>query len=312
VGSIVKSSSVEWSAFIGRDLGNVTLINELGRGVMGVVFVGYQKTLRRQVAVKVLVKAPGSGELASELFRDEGEMVAVLSHPNIIPIFEMGETEDCYYQVMQLVDGIDLRTTIRRLAKHPIPAKRLIPLPETLDFMIQVLDALGYAHEEGVIHQDIKPANILIENRGKRPLVADFGIARALSGEYKSEGLVVGTPLYMSPEQVAGKVTDGRADIYSAGVILFEMAAGSLPVRPEEKTTQILMRKKNAPDTFFTAKPHEVSPLIPADLERVIMKAIAPAAEWRYRDCRSFIEDLKKIRELQHDKAASGRQGVSL
>jgi eukaryotic-like serine/threonine-protein kinase len=303
---------VEWSAFIGRDLGNVTLINELGRGVMGVVFVGYQKTLRRQVAVKVLVKAPGSGELASELFRDEGEMVAVLSHPNIIPIFEMGETEDCYYQVMQLVDGIDLRTTIRRLVKHPIPSKRLIPLLEMLDFMIQVLDALGYAHEEGVIHQDIKPANILIENRGKRPLVADFGIARALSGEYKSEGLVVGTPLYMSPEQVAGKVTDGRADIYSAGVILFEMAAGSLPVRPEEKTTKILMRKKNAPDTFFTAKPHEVSPRISADLEKVIMKAIAPAAEWRYRDCRSFIEDLKKIRDLQHDKTASGRQGASL
>lgn len=312
MGSIVKSSGVEWSAFIGRDLGNVTLINELGRGVMGVVFVGYQKTLRRQVAVKVLVKASGSGELASDLFRDEGEMVAVLSHPNIIPIFEMGEAEDCYYQVMQLVDGIDLRTTIRRLAKHPIPAKRLIPLPETLDFMIQVLDALGYAHEEGVIHQDIKPANILIENRGKRPLVADFGIARALAGEYKSEGLVVGTPLYMSPEQVAGKVTDGRADIYSAGVILFEMAAGSLPVRPEEKTTQILMRKKNAPDTFFTAKPSEVSPLITADLERVIMKAIAPAAEWRYRDCSSFIEDLKKIRELHHGKAASGRQGASL
>jgi eukaryotic-like serine/threonine-protein kinase len=312
MGMIVKSSGVDWSAFVGRDLGGVTLIRELGRGVMGVVFVGYQKTLRRQVAVKVLVKSPGSGELASELFRDEGEMVAVLSHPNIIPIFEMGEAQDCYYQVMQLVDGIDLRTTLRRLAKHPIPAKRLLPISETIDFMMQVLDALGYAHEEGVIHQDIKPANILIENRGKRPLVADFGIARALAGEYKSEGLVVGTPLYMSPEQVAGKVTDGRADIYSAGVILFEMAAGSLPVRPEEKTDKILMRKKNVPDTFFTAKPHEVSPLITFELEKIIMKAIAPAAEWRYRDCQSFIGDLKKIRELHDDKAGAGRQGASL
>ncbi|HUI91906.1 MAG TPA: serine/threonine-protein kinase [Chitinivibrionales bacterium] len=312
--SIVRSSGVEWAGFIGRDLGNVTLISELGRGVMGVVFVGYQKTLRRQVAVKVLVKAKAqaSGELASDLFRDEGEMVAVLSHPNIIPIFEMGEADDCFYQVMQLVDGIDLRSTMRRLSKHPIPSKRLIPLSETIDFMMQVLDALGYAHEEGVIHQDIKPANILIENRSKRPLVADFGIARALSGEYKSEGLVVGTPLYMSPEQVNGKVTDGRTDIYSAGVILFEMVVGSLPVRPEEKTTQILLRKKNAPDTFFTAKPREMSPAISAELERVILKAVAPNLEWRYRDCRAFIDDLKKVRDLQSGRPLPGRAGASL
>ncbi len=298
MGIIVNSSAVDWSSFVGRDLGNVTIIRELGRGVMGVVFVGYQKTLKRQVAVKVLVKDAGSGQLASDLFRDEGEMVAVLAHPNIIPIFEMGETDDCFFQVMQLVDGTDLRTTLRRLAKHPVPAKRLMPLSETIDFMVQMLDALGYAHEEGVIHQDIKPANILIENRGKRPLVADFGIARALAGEYKSEGLVVGTPLYMSPEQVVGKVTDGRADIYSAGVILFEMTAGTLPVRPAGTTEQILARKKNAPDTFFTAKPSEVSPLVNAPLERIILKAIAPAMEWRYETCKAFIEDLKKYRSV--------------
>jgi serine/threonine protein kinase len=296
MGSLLKSSGVDWSTFVGRDLGNVTLIRELGRGVMGVVFVGYQKTLRRQVAVKILAKAAGSQELTKALFRDEGEIVAVLSHPNLIPIFEMGEADDCYYQVMQLVDGVDLRTTLKRVAKHPLPSKRLIPRPETLDIIMQVLDALGYAHEEGVIHQDIKPANIIIENRSKRPMVADFGIARALDGEYKSQGLVVGTPLYMSPEQVAGKTTDGRSDIYSAGVILFEMTAGALPTRLDEKADQVLARKKNAPDTFFTAKPGQASPFVDSEIERIIMKATASTPECRYSDCKAFIEDLRKYR----------------
>lgn len=295
---LTNSSGADWARFVGRELGNVTLIRELGRGVMGVVFVGYQKTLKRQVAVKVLLKSRDSTELSSDLFRDEGEMVAVLSHPNIIPIFEMGETDDCFFQVMQLVDGTDLRSTLRQLAKHPVPLRRFLGLGEATNITLQILDALGYAHEEGVIHQDIKPANILRENRGNRPLVADFGIARALAGEYKSNGLVVGTPLYMSPEQAAGKVTDGRADIYSVGVILFEMSAGKLPVRPVEKAEQILARKKDAPDTFFIEKPAAVSARIDAGLERIILKAIAPSAEWRYASCGDFAADLKKYRSV--------------
>jgi eukaryotic-like serine/threonine-protein kinase len=303
VGIVISSSAVDWNAFVGRELGNVTLIRELGRGVMGVVFVGYQKSLKRQVAVKILAKAADSPELSSALFRDEGEMVAVLAHPNIIPIFEMGEADNCFFQVMQLVDGTDLRSILRSIARHPLPRKRHMPLTEAIGYMLQILDALQYAHEEGVIHQDIKPANILVEKRSKRPLVADFGIARALAGEYKSEGLVVGTPLYMAPEQVTGNVTDGRSDLYSAGVILFEMAAGSLPVRNSERAEQILLRKKNAPDTFFTAKPSEVSSQVDAQLERIIIKATLPAAEWRYASCKAFADDLREYGE-QHLKSS--------
>ena len=234
---------------------------------MGVVFVAFQKTLKRQVAVKVLSKNRENLILAGELFRDEGEIVAGLAHPNIIPIFEMGETDDCYFQVMQLVDGIDLRSTVKRLSKHPIPTKRLMPLDEAIDIIIHVADALGYAHEEGVVHQDIKPANILIDNRTRRPLVADFGIARALMGEYKSEGLIVGSPLYMAPEQALGKMTDGRADIYSLGVMLFEMASGNLPIRHDDSVDHMLERKKFAPDTFFTKLPSQTSPRIDTFLE---------------------------------------------
>jgi serine/threonine-protein kinase len=297
MGSIIQSSGFNWNEFIGREIGNVTLIRELGRGVMGVVFVAFQKSLKRQVAVKVLAKNRETMQLASELFRDEGEVVAVLSHPNIIPIFEMGETDDCYFQVMQLVDGIDLRSTMKRVSKHPVPSKRLIPLDEGIDIIIQVADALGYAHEEGVVHQDIKPANILIENRTRRPLVADFGIARAFAGEYKSDGLVVGSPLYMAPEQAMGKVTDGRADIYSLGVMLFEIAAGSLPIRLEDKVERILERKKYAPDTFFIKLPSQVSSHIDSSLEKIIMKATAAIVEQRYQTCAALCDDLKRFQK---------------
>jgi eukaryotic-like serine/threonine-protein kinase len=297
MGSIIQSSGINWESFIGRELGNVTLIKELGRGVMGVVFVAFQKTLKRQVAVKVLVKNRDNAQLAGELFRDEGEVVAVLSHPNIIPIFEMGEEDDCFFQVMQLVDGIDLRTTLKRLLKHPIPSKRQMPIDDVINIIVQIADALGYAHEEGVVHQDIKPANILIENRSQRPLVADFGIARALAGEYKSEGLVVGSPLYMAPEQAMGKPTDGRADIYSLGVMLFEMAAGSLPIRHDDKVDRILERKKYAPDTFFTKLPGQMSPRIDSALEKIIMRATAAMVEQRYQDCAGLVNDLRQMQK---------------
>jgi eukaryotic-like serine/threonine-protein kinase len=291
-----ESDGINWDLFIGRELANVTLVRELGRGMMGIVFVGFQKSLKRQVAVKVLHKSKVRNVAAWQSFRDEGEALAVLNHPNIVPIYEMGQADDCYFQVMQLVDGSDLRSIIKKGLKHPIPAKRIIPLPETLDIMINTLDGLGFAHEGGVIHQDIKPANILIESRGKRPLIADFGIARIIEAEYSSEGKIVGTPLYMSPEQAGGKQVDARTDIYSMGVILFEMLAGLLPVK-EESVVDIIERKKFAPETFFTALPRQVSGTIDEDLERAILKATDPNSARRYSRCEDFMHDLKRYRQ---------------
>jgi eukaryotic-like serine/threonine-protein kinase len=285
---------IDWNAFVGRELANVTLIKELGRGMMGVVFVGFQKSLKRQVAVKVLHKAKVKSS-AWQSFRDEGEALAVLSHPNIVPIYEMGQTDDCYFQVMQLIEGSDLRSIIKRNLKHPLPAKRLIPFPETIEIVLRTLDGLGFAHEGGVIHQDIKPANILVENRDKRPLIADFGIARIIEAEYSSEGKIVGTPLYMSPEQAGGKQVDERTDIYSMGVILFEMLVGNLPVK-EESVLDIIERKKFAPETFFKARPSQVSVHIDKALETIIYKAIEPDPARRYGSCEEFISDLKRFR----------------
>lgn len=288
----------DWSAFVGRDFGNVTLVKELGRGVMGVVFSGFQKTLKRQVAVKVLLKSRASDGEAWQLFRDEGEALAVLNHPNIIPIYEMGEADDCYFQVMQLVEGGDLRTMIKRNLNHPIPSKRLVPIVETLDIIVQVLDGLGFAHEGGVVHQDVKPANILVETRNKRPLIADFGIARIFAAEYLSQGKVVGTPLYMSPEQAAGLVTDARTDIYSVGMILFQMVVGTLPVK-DEGVVQMIERKKYMPESFIVKKPSQVHPGVDSELERIILKSIEPDQDNRYVSCHDFIEDLKKYRRFQ-------------
>lgn len=285
-------SSIDFSGYIGAAIGTVTLVKLLGKGAMGAVFIGYQATLKRQVAVKILPKSVANSARAQKMFRDEAETVGILSHPNIVPVYEMGETDDFFFQVMQLVVGQDLRTIITRARKHPVPTKRLLPFSETIICLCQVLDALGYAHDEGVYHQDIKPANILIDDRFKRPLVADFGIARTVWADAGSTSLLFGTPLYISPEQAACSETDGRTDIYSVGVILMEMVAGKLPTRMESPVDMI-KRKKAFPDSFFTARPSEQNPAIDSELEAIICKAMAPIADNRFADCQEFKKQLE-------------------
>lgn len=280
-------ASIDLSQYIGANIGTVTLVKLLGQGSMGAVFIGYQATLKRQVAVKILPKSLAGSTRAQQMFRDEAETVGILTHPNIVPVYEMGETGDFFFQVMQLVVGNDLRTIIGKARKHPVPTKRILPVPETIKYICQVLDALGYAHEEGVFHQDIKPANILVDDRFKRPLVADFGIARTIWAEYSSTQMVVGTPLYMSPEQASRVEVDGRTDIYSVGVMLMEMTAGFLPTH-KEPLADMVKRKRTEPDTFFTARPSEINPLINRELEAIIFKAIAAHPDNRFVDCLEF------------------------
>ena len=281
--------------YIGKEFGNVTIIKEIGRGAMGIVLLGFQKSLKRQVAVKILPKAVHHLPSALDLFRDEAETVAVLSHPNIIPIFEMGENERCFFQIMQYIEGENLRSIIKGRLNHPLPSKRLLPLHETAAILCTVLEALGYAHGEGVVHQDVKPSNIIIDNRQRRPYLMDFGIARVLIAEYKSEGKVVGSPLYMSPEQAMGIDTDGRSDIYSLGIILFEMLAGTVPTGPES-ATDILICKQCEPERFFAKSPRQASPRVSERMERIILKATAPKREERYQDCLAFMRDLESFR----------------
>ncbi len=280
-------SSIDLAQYIGATVGNVTLVKLLGQGAMGAVFIGYQSTLKRQVAVKILPKSVASSTRAQQMFRDEAETVGILAHPNIVPVYEMGETGDFFFQVMQLVVGNDLRTIIAKARKHPVPTRRIIPLLETIKYICQILDALGYAHEEGVFHQDIKPANILVDDRFKRPLVADFGISRTIWAEYSSTPMLLGTPMYMSPEQASLAAVDGRTDIYSVGVMLLEMTAGLLPTH-KEPPVDMIKRKRTEPDTFFTATPSEINPSIDSDLEAIIIKAVASQPNNRFADCLEF------------------------
>lgn len=282
---------IDYERITGLEVWSVVLLKELGRGNMGVVFIGFQKTLKRQVAVKLLPKGAAVSDESRRQFHDEAEVIAGLSHPNIIPIFEMGETGEFYYQIMQLVTGRDLNTIIKDRLRHPVAARRLLPLDQVVDVMAQVLDGLGYAHEEGIVHQDVKPANILIEQRSGRPLIADFGIARTAQMEVVNTGMIVGSPLYLSPEQACAQPTDNRSDIYSAGVVLLQMAAGELPVRREE-VHELLARKLSAPETIFTMKPSQASQRIDAELERIILRAVAVSPRERYRTCGEFRDDL--------------------
>jgi serine/threonine-protein kinase len=280
-------ASLDLSLYIGMNIGTVTLVKLLGKGAMGAVFIGYQTTLKRQVAVKILPKSLASSNRAQQMFRDEAETIGILNHPNIVPVYEMGESADFFFQVMQLVVGDDLRTIIAKTRKHPVPTKRMLPQEESIRYACQMLDALGYAHEEGVFHQDIKPANILIDDRLKRVLVADFGISRTVWAEYSSTNMVVGTPLYMSPEQARSAEVDGRTDIYSVGVILMEMTAGYLPV-VQEPLLEMVKRKRSTPDTFFTARPSAINPLMHHELESILLKAIATQPQDRFANCQEF------------------------
>lgn len=288
--TITSDTPCDPKIYIGREISGITLVEPLGKGATGLVYSAYQKSLKRKVAIKLFPRERLSSSLV-EKFRTEGETVAVLNHPNISPVFDMGETEEFLFIVMQLIAGKDLRAIIQRLRRHPVPSRRIMSKKDAIGIMIAVLDALSYAHSQQVIHQDVKPANIIIEEQTGRPYLVDFGIARTFFSEQGDSGFISGTPLYMAPEQAAGQQTDARADIYSAGMVLYEVVCGTVPVRAF-KSEQLLKAKIRDPDSLFLCKPSQHCSAIDSELEKIICKAIASQPSMRYQDCTSFKEDL--------------------
>ncbi len=293
---------LDFTKFIGTRIGNVTLLRELGRGNKGVVFTGFQESLKRNVAVKMLPKATVRSNRDKSMFELEAQIVAGLSHPNIIPIHEIGEEEEFYYQVMPLIEGDDLDGLTKKRFKHPVPAKRGLTLNESFNLIIQVLDALEYAHQDGVVHRDIKPANILLEGRTKRPYVADFGIAQTAQHEADHfKGLVVGSPVYLAPEQAKGGTVDGRADIYAAGMTLIKMLVGEVP-RRKESSEQIIRRKITDPASFMPFPMSRFSKKFDEELDAIISKATAVNIEERFKTGTEFVKALEIYRRQHIDR----------
>jgi serine/threonine-protein kinase len=284
------------SHLTGQKVGSSTLLKEIARGSMGAVFVGYQTSLKRQIAVKVLPKSIMTSQTARS-FQQEAELAAILSHPNIIPVYEVGDAGDFLFLAMQLVKGQPLSYYIKRSHKNVLPSKRTLPLNITLKIVISVLNALDYAHSQSIIHRDIKPGNILIEGYKNRPIIVDFGLAQVSQKPDEASAMISGTPKYMAPEQILNSEVDGRADIYATATMLYEMLTPE-PLFSDIKTIQdLLARKINQKNGLFAKKLSEMNPGLNQEMDRILSKALSFDPETRYATCNEFRDQLERYSE---------------
>ena len=285
--------NMDLSHLIGKKVGSSTLLEELARGSMGAVFVGYQSSLKRQIAVKVVPKAIVT-PLTAKVFQQEAELAAILSHPNIIPVYEVGDAGDFLFLAMQLVKGKPLSFFINRSRKNVLPSKRTLPLNITVKIIVSVLEALDYAHSQSIIHRDIKPGNILIEGYDNRPIIVDFGLAKAARTSDENSDLIGGTPKYMAPEQILNSDVDGRADIYATGTMLYEMLNPEPLFSNIDSIQDLLKEKINPNNELFVKKPSEMSSGINEEMDRILAKALSFEPDTRYATCREFREEVER------------------
>lgn len=279
----------------GQTLGTVSLLQKIGEGSMGVVYRGFQTTLSRPVAVKVVFRDRLNKLFTQDRFRQEAEVVANLLHPNVVTIFEMGEKPDFLYFVMQLVDGISLTQWLKLKKKHPLPRRRLPSLEELVLVARQTLEVLAFAHGEGVVHRDIKPENLMWVERNQRVMVTDFGLAAVQHTVYDEErAFILGSPLYVSPEQARGEPVDGRADLFSFGCVLLELTLGFLPVKVERPERIFQTRAKDSVD-MFTGMAADHCATVPRTWSDFIAKALRPSREDRYVDATSMLDTLRVL-----------------
>jgi eukaryotic-like serine/threonine-protein kinase len=269
--------------------GRYEIVGELGRGAMGIVFKAVDPVIGRTVAVKTIrLSEEGTGLSRPELlarFQTEARAAGLLTHPNIVVVFDAGEEDGLYYITMELVEGKSLQALI--------DLGHAFPLPRTLRIMDQTCSALQFAHERNVVHRDIKPANLML-TADDTVKITDFGTAKILQfGTVQQTAHVMGTPSYMSPEQVKGRAVDGRSDIFSLGVMLYEMVTGEKPFPGQNITTVIYKIVNEDP-----VPPRQIDPTIHPGISAVTMKALAKEPEQRYQSCREMLEDLRNYRAL--------------
>lgn len=267
---------------IPQKIGKYTILERIGRGGMGYVYRAHDPILKRDVALKTMLKDVSDDEELRNRFMREAQSAGGLRHPNIVTIYDLGEDETgCPYIAMEFLTGTDL--------EHLIKTKTELPLLKKLDIIIQTCQGLGYAHANGVVHRDIKTANIRLLDNGEAKIM-DFGIAKITASQFTRTGMIMGTPHYMAPEQIRGEKVDGRADIFSLGVVLFEILVYRKPF-PGDNPTSVLFKiiHENAEplvDATFTP---------PEGLEEIVNRSISKKPEARYQTCEEMAEDLRYV-----------------
>src|SRR4249919_1285122 len=257
------------------------LERKLGSGGMADVWLAEDQELGRHVAVKMLHERYANDEQFVERFRREATHAAGLSHPNIVSIYDRGVAGGSYYIVMEYIEG--------RTLKELIVTRGPCPVPVAISYTRQILAALRYAHKNGIIHRDIKPHNVLVDREG-RVKVADFGIARAGASEMTEAGSIIGTAQYLSPEQAKGASVDQTSDLYSVGVVLYELLTGVVPFSGDTPV-EIAMKHLSTVPEPPSAKRADV----PRDLDMVVMRALAKDPSERYQSAEEMDADLRRI-----------------
>lgn len=265
-------------------LGRYEVEKELGKGAMGIVYLGKDPKISRVVAIKTMALSQEfeDDELVEvkERFFREAETAGRLSHPNIVTIFDAGEEHDLAYIAMEFLKGKDLAAYTK--------AENLLPVDKVLDIILRSADGLHYAHQQNVVHRDIKPANIMYEPESDSLKITDFGIARITDSSKTKTGMVLGTPSYMSPEQLAGKKVDGRSDLFSLGVMMYQMLTGTLPFTADSMAT-LMFKITNDEHPDITTARADLSPCVKA----IIDKALAKDVEKRYQSGAEMVADLR-------------------
>jgi serine/threonine-protein kinase len=261
--------------------GRYRIERKLGAGGMADVYLAEDQELGRRVAIKILNGRHANDAQFIERFRREAKNAAALNHPNIVSIYDRGEAEDTYYIAMEYLDG--------RTLKELIVGRGAAPINVAIEYARQILSALRFAHRHGIVHRDIKPHNVLVDGEG-RVKVTDFGIARAGTSQMTETGSIVGTAQYLSPEQAQGREVDQRSDLYSLGIVLYELLTGKTPFEGETPVEIAMKHLSNTPKP-----PSKLRPDVPPELDMVVMRALAKNPDERYQSADEMEGDLDRV-----------------
>lgn len=274
-------------SWIGHELGGRYILDDMiGQGGMSAVYKATDPNLRRVVAVKLIHSHLSTNPEFVRRFEEEAAAVAQLNHPNIIKVFDFNHEDGTYYMVLEFVPGETLQSRLKQIGAQ----NRQMSVDETINIMMDMCDAVGYAHKRGMLHRDIKPANIMLSTEG-RAVLMDFGVVKMMGGQqHTATGAVIGTALYMSPEQARGERPDERADIYSLGVTLFEMVSGRPPFEADSAMSTLLMHLNDPVPNIS-----DLNPTVPPTLKAIIEKALAKSPANRFQSTDELAAALQGI-----------------